>query len=568
MPTPRGPARQPLRRRAEKRLQRGTAAAAPRLDGDARRLLHELQVHEIELELQNEELRGARHELERALERYTEIFAFAPIGYAVLEREDKIMEINHAGATLLGQNRTKLVGRPLGGFVVPQHQATLLALLRGARETAVTLKDELELGDEAGRRLTVAFTANVLPAGTTILLAFEDVTAPRTNERKLAQAQAALRAADRRKDEFLATLSHELRNPLAPIRSSLMLLSMKGAAKRPARTKEAHAVISRQVAHLSRLVDDLLDVTRIAHGKVQLQLADVELRRLLRECARDHAADFSRRGVALQTRLGAQDLWVRGDPTRVAQAISNVLGNALKFTAPGGHVTLAARLAGDRVEITVSDDGAGIDAEYLPHLFEPFSQGPRQSDGTWGGVGLGLAMVKGLVELHQGNVAVTSDGPGRGTRVTLLLPRGAASEITSARKSTLRMAKRRRRVLVIDDNADAADSLQAVLETVGHQVRVARDGRSGIALARSYRPEVILCDIGLPDLDGYAVARALRADATLGGTSLVALTGYGREQDIEKALKSGFDRHLTKPPELKHLLGLLETAPGPARARG
>lgn len=568
MKPPRRGASEPdaLRRRAELQVERRKKAEARPNDTDVRRLLHELQVHEIELELQNDALRDARQELETALDRYTELFAFAPIGYVVLERDDKIREVNHVAAALLGQARGRLAGRPLATFVSPQDQASLLAVLRGVRESGETLKAEVDLGDERATRLTIALTANVLPKDTALLVGLRDVTQRRASDRKLAQAEAALREADRRKDDFLATLSHELRNPLAPIRSSLAILSMRGAEKSPARTKAARAVITRQVAHLSRLVDDLLDVTRIARGKVQLQLAKVELRRLLGECVRDHAADFTRRGVNLETRLGARDLWVCGDPTRLAQAISNLLGNALKFTAPDGRVTLAARLAHECVEVTVRDDGAGIDADYLPHLFEPFSQGPRPSDSSWGGMGLGLATVKGLVELHQGKVAVSSAGRGKGTTVTILLPSILPGE-PIARPPTLRMAKRRRRVLLIDDNADVADSLQALLETVGHQVRVARDGRSGIALARTYLPDVVLCDIGLPDLDGYDVARALRAEPALAATWLVALSGYGRERDVQKAVKSGFDRHLTKPPDFKQLLSLLEAPPRHGRLK-
>lgn len=554
-----------LRRRAEQRLKRKDATKRVPTT-EVRRLVHELQVHQIELELQNEALRDARTELEIALERSTELFAFAPIGYAVLERGDTIREINHVGAALLGAERGKLVGRPLSAFVVPDHQPTLLALLRGARERAETMKGDVELGDERQTRLTAALTANGLPRGKAVLLALEDVTQRRANDERLTRAESALRRADQRKDEFLATLSHELRNPLTPIRSSLMFLTTRKAAKSPAQTKTAHEVITRQVEHLSRLVDDLLDVTRIARGKVELQCADLELRGLLRECARDLAADFARRGITLETRLGARDLWAHGDATRLAQVFANVIGNALKFTPLGGHVTVGARAAGGRAEITVRDDGDGIAPDYLPHVFEPFSQGPRHGDRNRDGIGLGLPMVKGLIELHQGTVHVSSAGRGRGTEVTFSLPMVDAPRRTKPRGPPLRKVRRARRILLIEDNADAADSLQALLQAVGHEVLVSRNGATGIRQARDFRPDVILCDIGLPDLDGYAVARALRAQPALGATYLVALSGYGREQDVAKAQKSGFDVHLTKPPDFAKLLALLETAGRRTRA--
>jgi two-component system CheB/CheR fusion protein len=527
------------------------------------------QVHRSELELQNESLRKARSELETALARSTELFVFAPIGYAVVDRDDKIRDVNHLAATLLGKERAHLVGRPLDAFVVPKHRAGLLALLRGALARPEAQKGEVELGDQRRTRLTAAFTVNALPGRSTLLLALEDVTQRRANDEKLARVEATLRDADHRKDDFLATLSHELRNPLAPIRSSLMFLTMK-APKTPAQTKQAGEVIARQVEHLSRLVDDLLDVTRIARGKVQLRLTDLELRRLLRECTRDQSADFSRLGIRLETRLGARDLWVRGDATRLAQAVSNLLGNAMKFTSPGGHVLLSLRAVGRRAQIVLRDDGAGIDPDYLPKIFDPFSQGPLLGERSRGGLGLGLPMVKGLVELHRGAVTVTSPGRGRGTEVTFSLPLVERPRTATARLSPLRRTRRARRVLLIEDNVDAADSLQAVLQAVGHEVQVSRDGASGIERARDYRPEVILCDIGLPDLDGYTVARALRGEPALTGTCLVALSGYGRDQDIEKAEKSGFDRHLTKPADFPRLLALLETArrrPRPTSAR-
>jgi two-component system CheB/CheR fusion protein len=359
----------------------------------------------------------------------------------------------------------------------------------------------------------------------------------------LREAEQALRDESRHRDEFLAALSHELRNPLAPIRNGLGLLAR--AVPGSEQALRALRVVERQVAHLSRIVDDLLDVTRLARGKVQLRREPVELGELVQRTVEDHRATFDRAGVGLEARLPRDACWVEVDATRVAQVVGNLLGNAAKFTAPGGQAQVTVRREGGSVAVAVRDTGVGIAPEVQAHLFEPFAQAPQSIARTRGGLGLGLATVKALVELHGGAVALASAGPGCGSEFTVRLPLSAAP--AERRGAPAAGEALRRRVLVVDDNEDAACTLKEILELSGHDVRMARDGPGGVALAHAFAPEVVVCDIGLPGMDGYAVARALRADPITRGAYLVALTGYALPEDQRRAAEAGFDRHLSKP---------------------
>jgi len=380
------------------------------------------------------------------------------------------------------------------------------------------------------------------------------------SRRSLEAANARLREADRAKDEFLAVLSHELRNPLAPVRNSLAILQRTSLDGEQAR--RALAVIDRQTAQLSHLVDELLDVTRVTRNKVVLQKTSLGLSELVHRTVEDHRSLFEAKSIVLEAPPGPPDLRVDGDPARLAQVIGNLLQNSAKFTGRGGSVTVTVR--GDAVRgramVTVRDDGAGIPAGVLSRLFEPFTQADTTLDRSSGGLGLGLALVKGLVELHGGEVSAQSDGPGRGAEFTveLPLPEGVRLEAEPAPAVPATTAKR---VLIIEDNVDAADTLRDLLALAGHSAEVAYDGRTGLAKARRFRPEIVLCDIGLPGLDGYAVARALRSDEELSHCTVVALTGYALPEDLQKARAAGFDRHVAKPPSPETLEAIL-AAPG------
>jgi two-component system CheB/CheR fusion protein len=373
-------------------------------------------------------------------------------------------------------------------------------------------------------------------------------------------AFAALHASDERKSAFIAMLSHELRNPLAPLRHALWLLDRVDAASEQA--VGARATLARQVLHLSRLTDDLLDATRISHGKIQLQRDRVDLVEIVRHAVEDHRPLFSARQVALVSELPVVPLRLDADPTRLGQVIGNVLWNAAKFTNPGGRaVVRVEREPGGVALVRVRDDGIGIPADVLPHVFDPFVQADRSLDRTRGGLGLGLALVKALVELHGGTVEARSDGPDRGAELAIRLPLAPEEAVLSRPLGTGRETMPHHRVLVVEDNVDAAETLREMLLLWDHDVEVVHDGRDGVARARAFHPDVVLCDIGLPGMDGYAVARALRADPSVSSAYLVAVTGYASPEDARRAVGAGFDLHLGKPVPIEVLEEVLATAP-------
>jgi CheY-like chemotaxis protein len=372
-----------------------------------------------------------------------------------------------------------------------------------------------------------------------------------------------LREADRRKNEFLGVLSHELRNPLAPIRNALWLLERADPAGEQAR--RARTIVDRQVSHLARLVDDLLDVTRISRGKVQLDLVRCDLVELLQHVIQDHEPLLHARQIGVKVRLGTEPVTVEADPTRITQIVGNLLQNSTKFTDPGGRVVISLRSEGEWAVISVADTGVGIAPEMLGRVFEPFTQADDSLHRSRGGLGLGLALVKGLVDLHGGTIEARSEGLGRGSEVVVRLRAlGAGSTLEEASRSDFSCSGRR--VLIIDDNVDATDSLREVLVMAGHEVEVAYDGHEAVEKARAFRPDVALCDIGLPGMDGYAVARAISADPSLASTALVALTGSALPDDERRAAEAGFDAHLAKPASMAQLDRILSLRPRRARA--
>ncbi len=362
---------------------------------------------------------------------------------------------------------------------------------------------------------------------------------------ELNRAVEALREADRRKDEYLAVLSHELRNPLAPIRSAVFLLERADPASEGAR--RARGVIARQVGHLARMVDDLLDVTRVARGSIELRRARMDLADLVRRAGEDHAPLLAEAGIALEVEAPDGPVPVDGDATRLAQVLGNLLQNSAKFTARGGRVTLSLDTSGADALIRVRDTGVGIAPELLGHVFEPFVQEERTLARSRGGLGLGLPLVKGLVELHGGAVEARSEGAGAGAEITIRLPLATAPGTERADQVHAAGGAGGRRVLVVDDNVDAAASLCDVVAHFGHSVEAVHDGAAAVARARERHPDVVLCDIGLPGMDGYEVARAIRSDDALHGIRLVAVSGYAQPEDRARAERAGFDAHVAKP---------------------
>ena len=315
--------------------------------------------------------------------------------------------------------------------------------------------------------------------------------------------------------------------------------------------------VKRQVRQLTRLVDDLLDVTRIAQGKVLLQRKLLDLGDLVRRTLDDHRPTFESLGVELTASFAPESLWVDADPDRLVQVLGNLLGNAAKFTSRGGRVDVALKREEQDAVLSVHDTGEGMSPETLAHVFEAFVQGPQALDRTRGGLGLGLAMVKGFMELHGGSVEVESPGLARGSTFWLRL-KSVEPKLPEATPALPDPSAAPQRILVIEDNVDAAEMLQEVLALDGHEVRVAHDGSTGLALARDFRPEAVLCDIGLPLMNGYEVAHAIRRDAALQGAYLIALTGYAQPEDLQRATDAGFNRHLAKPVDIEKLKNLLE----------
>jgi signal transduction histidine kinase len=369
-----------------------------------------------------------------------------------------------------------------------------------------------------------------------------------------------IQEADRRKDEFLGMLAHELRNPLGPIRNAVQLLHM--TSPKSARLAQAKDIVDRQVAHMARLIDDLLDATRLARGKVLLRSERCDLTQLVRQTAEDYRSIFHASGLKLKTHIPETSLWIQGDPTRLVQAIGNLLHNAHKFTDPGGTITvkLTHQEKNGQAMISIQDTGIGIEPKMLPCIFDVFRQADQGLARSRGGLGLGLALVKGLVELHHGKVKVSSKGPGKGSEFSISLPVEVASyKVEESQAPMPEISKYR--ILVIEDNRDAAESAQLLLTLEGHRVRVAHNGPEGLEIAKIFLPQVILCDIGLPGMDGYEVARQLRQEPELTGVYIVALTGYGRDEDQRNAQEAGFDLHLTKPIDYSMLRRALAYLP-------
>jgi PAS domain S-box-containing protein len=380
-------------------------------------------------------------------------------------------------------------------------------------------------------------------------------SSPDITERK--QAEAELLEADRHKTEFLSALSHELRNPLAPIRNSVYVLEHAAEGEQAERARQ---VIERQTAHLARLVDDLLDVTRVANGKIELRRARVDARVVVRRTCDDHRSIFEARGIGLDVH-SSRPAWVDADPTRLAQMVGNLLQNAAKFSRQGSTVVVNVTATGSVARVSVRDEGLGIAPEVLPRLFKPFVQAEGGVSRSQGGLGLGLSLVKGLAELHGGTVRAQSAGLDKGAEFVIELPL-TTPPVERPAELRARAVERPLRILVVDDNQDAAQTLADVLGLEGHTTFVAMDGRGGLELARKQHPDVVICDIGLPDMDGHAFARAARADAELASSRLVALSGYAQPEDRQRALEAGFDEHLAKPADLDDLHRVLGCRPG------
>jgi PAS domain S-box-containing protein len=499
--------------------------------------------------------RLAEERLRESEERFRAVIEQASEAILIADLEGRYQEVNSAACALLGYERAALIGRTIIDVVAPEETPRVAeARVWLAAEPGRVQVDEWILQRKDGSQLSTEISSKILPDGRWTSFV-RDIS-----ERK--KTLQALRDASRQKDEFMAMLGHELRNPLATIRSAAELLALSHAGN--ATLQRIHSSLDRQTTHMAKLIDGLLDVSRIVLGKISLEKEIVNLREILDDVLEDRVPQIERRGLELRTVFEDLGLWVEGDRVRLAQVFDNVLANAIKFTRAPGAITIVAGRDDGAAMIKVQDTGAGIEPELLPHVFEPFRQAAQSLDRTEGGLGLGLALVKGLVELHGGTVAAYSRGLGTGAEIVLRLPVSAAAGVRPVARpqhaSTCRL-------LVVDDNQDTADMMRDVLETVGHVVAVAYDGPRALDVAREFNPDVVLCDIGLPGgMSGHDVARAIRGDDALGQVFLVALTGYGRPEDRREAEAAGFDEHLTKPAGLPAIQALIMRARKRGRA--
>jgi PAS domain S-box-containing protein len=441
------------------------------------------------------------------------------------------------------------------GAPIDHDQCWMALALRNNREYN---GHEILIDRPDGSRLTAMAYANPIRDESGELIGAMNVLVDITNRKR---AEETLKEADRRKDEFLAMLAHELRNPLASVHNALAILR-KDRASSP-ESEWALGVIERQTQQLTRLVEDLLDVSRITRGKLELRKERVELAEVLREAVETSRPHLEADRHELTFTEPPQAVWLDADRTRLAQAFANLLNNAAKYTEPGGRVWLSADRQGSDAVVSVRDNGVGIPAEMLSRIFELFAQVDRSLERAQGGLGIGLTLVKRLIEMHGGSVSAHSDGPGKGSefvvRLPLVLdpPPPRAEGLESERASSVASL----RILIVDDNEDAARSLGVLLRIMGNEIRTAHDGLEAVSVAEEFRPDVAVMDIGLPRLSGYEAARKIRGQPWGAGMTLIAVTGWGQEGDRQRSKEAGFDHHMVKPvnlPELMRLLTSLE----------
>lgn len=473
-------------------------------------------------------------------------------------RDLKYLWVSKPYADWLGLKPEQIVGRPIeevmGKAASDRLRPHIARVLEGHE---VRYEDELDYPAVGPRWVSAIYTptydGGAVPNGWISVLLDID-------QRK--RAEDALLVADRRKDEFLATLAHELRNPLAPIRNSLQILRLKSPADPT--LEAARDMIDRNVQQMVRLIDDLLDVSRITGGTLQLRRERVDLAAALRQAVEMSNPLIQSSGHRLIVNLPEEPIYLTADLTRLAQIFGNLLNNAAKYTEDGGTIRLSARIDGGEVAVTVADNGAGIPAEHLPHLFEKFTRRSAQTERSRDGLGIGLSLVRGLVALHGGTVSANSEGEGKGSWFVVRLPIAGEAQPQPEAADPIRATSRdpvSHRILVVDDNRDSVVSLAHMLELMGHRVHTAEDGVAAVETAALVHPNVVLLDIGMPKLNGHDAARQIRSGPGGDDVILVALTGWGQKEDKRMAAEAGFNHHLTKPVDPAVLRDLLAGIP-------
>jgi len=494
-------------------------------------------------------LDGARTQATLRAERDRSRYIFDSIseGFGLLDRDWKLLHMNAEGLRICHLRLEQVIGRD-HWELFPEVEGTQTGvMLRRVMAERRAGQIEYQLPPVGGRSGWTEIRAFPVQDGG-IAIFFRDITDRKAVEEKL-------RAADQRKDEFLAMLAHELRNPLAPIKSAAMLLDM--GMLNETRVRQSSAIIGRQVRHMTRLVDDLLDVSRVTRGLIVLDKTVLEVRAIVDEAVEQVRPLLLARRQTLGVHLPAAPVSVEGDRARLVQVLANLLGNAIKYTPEERAIEIAVRLKEGMLELAVHDEGIGMEPELTERAFDLFAQAKRSSDRSQGGLGLGLALVRNLVELHGGTVGCASPGPGRGSTFTVTLPLAAPVASPEAAVSGQPVQGAALRVMVVDDNVDAAETLAMLLDAAGHQVDVEHDSRRALARSRALAPDVFLLDIGLPEIDGNELARRLLAQPETAGSVLIAVSGYGQEQDKRAAREAGFRHHLVKPVDFEQLAELL-----------
>jgi signal transduction histidine kinase len=405
--------------------------------------------------------------------------------------------------------------------------------------------------------LPVPIIPEILRAKVKVFIELFQMRKQAASQAKESARRIAAEEADRRKDEFMCMLAHELRNPLAPIRNATQLLQLIGP-KDP-QLEQLRDIVDRQVKHMSRLIDDLLDTTRLSNGQILLRKERCDLVNIVRQTAEDYKSIFDNIKVHLEVNVPDAPLWISGDQTRLIQSIGNLLHNAHKFTEPGGIVSINLKniVESQMAEIIVRDSGIGIEPKILPYIFDVFRQAEQGLDRNRGGLGLGLSLVKGLVKLHNGDVSVVNHGINKGAEFIIRIPVEPFLVLETSCRS-INLSKDKFRILVIEDNKDAAETVKLLLNHYGHDVQIAYSRPEGLKTAQSFLPQIILCDIGLPGMDGYQVAAAIRQDPILYSTYIVAITGYDKKEDKMQMLQHGFNLYLTKPIDSNNLSNIIE----------
>lgn len=523
-----------------------------------------VELHRSKEELRARDRRDFEQRLEAKEERYRTLFESIDEGFCVVKllrdsdgqaRDYRFEEANEAFGMHTGLKDA--VGKTIQELA-PGHESHWFAIYDRVARTGEATRF-VEEAKSLNRWFDVYAARLGGPGSDLVAIIFSDITQRLLAEQDLRRLADELAQANKRKTEFLATLAHELRNPLAPLSNGLHLMRVAGG--KPEVVEKTRQMMERQVQHMVHLVDDLLDVARISTGKVELRRQAIDLKDVVATAVETSGSLVEAGGHQLTVELPQDPLPMNADPTRIAQVVSNLLNNAAKYTPPGGRIALKVARDGDEAVLSVRDTGIGIAAEALGKVFEMFAQVPNTGDKPQGGLGIGLSLVQSLVTLHGGTVAAASEGVGKGSTFTVRLPLAGAhpAPAVGAPGAAGAGAGDTLRVLVVDDNTDAADSLGVLLEMEGHATKIAHTGQQALALAASFQPHVVFLDIGLPDVTGYDVARRLRDMPSLEDTLLVALTGWGTQDDRERTRAAGFDRHLTKPAELRAVEELLRS---------